>query len=427
MLRRTVLVVTALVATVAIGATAADAPASPAAPAQGAGSRITAGCFEALAAPLSQLGEPAPPPDALDGSIRECRSYGEWLIGIRELPELGQAYPELLENALDRSRFLERRCTDAGTGLAVEAVCVDAGFGPGMAAPTSVPVATVAPSGAVPDGTYVEPDCYTAFATAASEGALKAGTPRSGLVDPDYTDIDATIRACPSYGGWLLGVREFPDLLGGVLERQALLLQRCTDATANLAETATCIDAGFGPGTAAPVLPELVRLPKNLTPPVRGATRVRTFKVRGEGGTQVLEDVLRKAKRRCDAPHGTLACVNYRWRLTWTSLGAGQSCRVIGARYKLTSTVNLPRWVGTKRVEAVDLEWWRRRIKTSAAHEAKHIAIQKKHLGALRKNLVGKRCDVAKRSIKRAYAHADRAQAAFDEREQARGFEFPPN
>ena len=93
----------------------------------------------------------------------------------------------------------------------------------------------------------------------------------------------------------------------------------------------------------------------------------------------------------------------------------GRRCSMKRVRTKLRSVVWLPQWVNRAGSDPALVRWWRQVLLESAAHEAQHIKIQKKHLADFRREATGKSCGAATFFLRQASAAANLAQAAYDE------------
>ncbi|MFV2064078.1 MAG: DUF922 domain-containing protein [Chloroflexota bacterium] len=297
-------------------------------------------------------------------------------------------------------------------------------------------------------------------APATAPATIDEGPP-TAVDGADPERLDEAIRACSSLEDWLAGAQLDPDALLGA-DAMALLVARCIDPSADLSAYATCRSLADAlatpaptptpspvpaaspaptptapttpsgkdaeptskrPGTSKPAADGRVRLPRKLTAKVPGATKIRYFDIEGRTASTLLKQTLKRARPRCGI-HQALACVNMSWRIQTSQSGSTESCTIAGVTWTLTSTVHLPRWTKPNRVDAALLQWWKKVLKQSARHEARHIEIQKTELARLRRQLVGRPCSALGSSVKQAQRRSNKAQNAFDRRESRKS--LPP-
>jgi predicted secreted Zn-dependent protease len=263
--------------------------------------------------------------------------------------------------------------------------------------------------------------------------------------------VDATIRACGSLAGWAAAAGRYPEALAG-RDSLLLLLERCSDAAADLAAAPACATLVDAQGTSSPspsLTPtatassspdptpsptpspsptsgpsprpsaeaRLVRLPR-FDARVKGADRVRTFAIRGSSPEKLLQAMQVEAAAVC--PRHASACTQtqprIRPRIATNALTG--SCRVTGLQLSTDDTVHIPRWAGPRRVHPELVVWWRKVNAHIRWHEAQHIRITKRHLATLRKRIVGKPCQRINLEVQRVSHKAMQDHQAFDLRDQ---------
>jgi predicted secreted Zn-dependent protease len=160
--------------------------------------------------------------------------------------------------------------------------------------------------------------------------------------------------------------------------------------------------------------PPTVPLPK-LTGKVKGATKVKYFRVTGDSPDALLDSTVQKSKAACKSDD-TLACVLLRPKIHWTDWTrvATGACTIGSPQVDFVSTVHLPRWKSAARVEPSLLAWWKKMVNHMAWHEGQHISIANRYEAKLAKAMDGQRCSAANKIIKKWFRAERAAQAKFD-------------